>query len=107
MKDNGEKKETGFGVAFTTERVTTPSEVLSELLGTARQIEQVGVAARRFSDRDLVELLKGPFCVGVARRTILDQLGSRYERAFADQWEFVEYVIHNKSPLDLVTSPLR
>jgi hypothetical protein len=53
----------------------------------------------------LVDLLKHPFCVGAARRSVLDQLSRHYGRPFADQWEFVEYVTEKKLDLDL-TSPL-
>jgi hypothetical protein len=32
-----------------------------------------------------------PTCVGEARRIVLDQLGNRYHRHFADAWEFVRF----------------
>ena len=40
----------------------------------------------------LVDLLKHPLCVGETRRLVLEQLGRRYHRPFADPWEFVDYV---------------
>jgi hypothetical protein len=55
----------------------------------------------------LVDLLKHPFCVGQARRIVLDALQFTYNRPFADQWEFVKYVQDNKLPLDLLTPPKR
>ena len=62
-------------------------------------------------DRDgvgpLVDLLKNPCCVGEARRLVLDQLSRHYQRPFADQWEFVDYVHQRKLELDLTTPPKR
>jgi hypothetical protein len=55
----------------------------------------------------LVDLLKQPLCVGEARRVVLEQLGRHYNRPFADQWEFVDYVRNNKLPLNLTTPPQR
>ena len=55
----------------------------------------------------LVDLLKHPLCVGEARRLVLEQLGRRYNRPFADPWEFVDYVHQNKLDLDLTTPPER
>jgi tRNA A-37 threonylcarbamoyl transferase component Bud32 len=55
----------------------------------------------------LVDLLKHPFCVGEARRLVLQQLARHYNRPFVDQWEFVEYVHQQKLPLDLITPPQR
>ncbi len=54
----------------------------------------------------LVDLLKHPFCVGAACRTVLDQLSRHYNRPFADQWDFVDYAQREKLDLDF-TSPLR
>jgi hypothetical protein len=55
----------------------------------------------------LVELLKHPFCVGEPRRAVLDALEFTYNRRFADQWGFVQFVRDNKLPLDLLTPPKR
>jgi hypothetical protein len=52
-----------------------------------------------------VELLKQPLCVGSARRVVLDQLGNRYHRHFADQWEFVRYAQEHDLRLDLTLPP--
>jgi hypothetical protein len=55
----------------------------------------------------LVEVLKHPLCVGEARRAVLDVLGARYERRFADQWEFVRFAEGQKLGLDFTTPPKR
>jgi hypothetical protein len=52
----------------------------------------------------LVELLKHPLCVGEARRAVLDALGTRYHRTFADQWDFIHFASEQYLDLDL-TSP--
>jgi hypothetical protein len=51
----------------------------------------------------LVDLLKQPFCVGEARRLVLQQLSRHYHRPFADQWEFVDHVRQLNLNLDLTT----
>ena len=55
----------------------------------------------------LVDLLKQPFCVGEARRLVLDQLSRHYNRPFADQWDFVDHVHQQQLGLDLTTPPER
>jgi hypothetical protein len=55
----------------------------------------------------LVELLKHPLCVGEARHAVLDVLGTRYGRTFADVWEFVRYAEEQKLGLDFTTPPRR
>jgi hypothetical protein len=55
----------------------------------------------------LVDLLKQPFCVGEARRLVLDQLQRHYQRPFADQWDFVRFVQQENLDLDLKTPPRR
>ncbi len=61
----------------------------------------------RLSTNDLVEFLKNPLCVGQARRVILDQLANRYQRKFADQWDFVRYATQENLGLDFTTPPVR
>ena len=61
----------------------------------------------RLSDQQLVELLKQPLFVGEARRVILDLLGDRHGRRFADQWEFVEFAQEHRLGLDFTTPPTR
>jgi hypothetical protein len=55
----------------------------------------------------LVDLLKYPFCVGEARRLVLNQLARHYQRPFADQWDFVRFAQEQKLGLDLLTPPQR
>jgi hypothetical protein len=55
----------------------------------------------------LVDLLKHPFCVGEARRLVLEQLARHYERPFADQWDFVRFAQEQELDLDLLTPPQR
>jgi hypothetical protein len=55
----------------------------------------------------LVDLLKQPLCVGQARRIILDLLEKRYQRSFADQWEFVRFAGERKLGLDFTSPPKR
>ena len=62
---------------------------------------------RRLSDQELVDLLKLPFFVGDARRAVLDHLGCRYGRAFADQWDFVRFAEERKLGLDFNRPPSR
>jgi hypothetical protein len=61
----------------------------------------------RLSDKQLVELLKLPICIPEARRIILDHLGHRYRRPFADQWDFVRFAQEHQLGLDLTTPPKR
>ncbi len=62
---------------------------------------------RPLPPQTLVELLKHPFCVGEARRAVLDALEFTYKRPFKDQWEFVEYAQKHQPQLDLLTPPKR
>lgn len=62
---------------------------------------------RPLPPQTLVELLKHPFCVGGARRAVLDALELTYKRSFRDQWEFVEYAQKHQPQLDLLTPPKR
>jgi hypothetical protein len=61
----------------------------------------------RLTTPELVELLKGPLCVDEARRIVLDALGARYQRHFADQWEFVHFAEQQNLGLDFSTPPQR
>jgi hypothetical protein len=62
---------------------------------------------RRLSDQELVELLKQPLCVGPARRAVLDHLEYRFQRPFADQWDFVRFAEEQKLGLDFTRLPRR
>jgi hypothetical protein len=57
--------------------------------------------------QDPVELLKRPKCLCPARRLILDQLGNRCRRPFADVWQFVRSAEEQKPGLDFTTPPKR
>jgi tRNA A-37 threonylcarbamoyl transferase component Bud32 len=59
------------------------------------------------SSQQLVELLKMPPFVGFARRAVLDLLGNRYHRTFANQWEFVRYSEEQHLDLDFTSPPQR
>jgi tRNA A-37 threonylcarbamoyl transferase component Bud32 len=61
----------------------------------------------RFSSQQLVELLKMPICVGEARRVVLDHLGNRYHRRFADVWEFVRFAQEQRLDLEFTNPPQR
>jgi hypothetical protein len=61
----------------------------------------------RLSTQELVDLLKMPTCVGPARNVILQQLGQRYNRSFADLWEFVDYAHDHLPDIDLTSPPKR
>jgi tRNA A-37 threonylcarbamoyl transferase component Bud32 len=61
----------------------------------------------RLSTQELVDLLKMPTCVGFARKPFLQLLGQRYNRNFADQWEFVEYAEKHLPDVDLTSPPKR
>jgi hypothetical protein len=61
----------------------------------------------RLTTPQLVELLKMPTCTRQVRRVILDQLGNRYRRRFADVWEFVAFAHAQGLGLDFTTPPQR
>jgi hypothetical protein len=65
------------------------------------------VLARELPPQMLVDLLKQPFCVGESRRLVLEALGRHYQRSFADQWDFVDFVHQQKLDLDLTTPPAK
>jgi len=61
----------------------------------------------RLATQELVELLKMPTCFGDARRVVLDHLGKRYGRRFANHWAFVRYAQEQGLKLDLTSPPRR
>jgi hypothetical protein len=61
----------------------------------------------RRSTQQLVEVLKLPACVDEKRRLVLDRLGHRYQRRFANLWECVAWGKEHKPELDLTTPPQR
>jgi hypothetical protein len=61
----------------------------------------------RLSTQQLTDLLKQPFCVGEARRVVLEQLERRFRRTFVDHWEFVRFAQQQNLGLDFTTPPRR
>jgi hypothetical protein len=61
----------------------------------------------QFSTQQLVDLLKMPTCIGPVREIVLEQLGQRYKRTFADHWEFVNYAEKHLPGIDLKSPPHR
>jgi len=61
----------------------------------------------RLSTQQLVDLLKQPTCVGLARRVVLDQLENRYRQDFADHWAFVRFAQEQNLGLDFTSPPKR
>ena len=61
----------------------------------------------RLSTQLLIDLLKHPGAVGDGRRVVLDHLGNRYHRPFADVWEFVRFAREQKLDVDLTSPPRR
>jgi hypothetical protein len=61
----------------------------------------------RLTTQDLVDLLKMPTCIGAARRVVLNHLGNRYGRRFANHWAFVRFAREQNLGLDFATPPRR
>jgi hypothetical protein len=61
----------------------------------------------RLSTQDLVELLKMPTCFSRTRKVVLNHLGNRYGRPFANHWEFVRFAQEQGLDLDFTTPPKR
>jgi hypothetical protein len=87
--------------------VAFPAGTGQPLTALALLIPAVEPPPHRLSTQQLVELLKMPPFVGEARRVVLDQLGNRYHRTFADVWEFVRFAEEQKLGLDLTSPPKR
>ena len=60
----------------------------------------------RLTAQKLVDV-KMPTCFGPARRVVLDHLGNRYGRRFANHWAFVRYAQEQGLKLDLTSPPRR
>jgi hypothetical protein len=96
----------GGGGTFGVNDRTPLLQGLATLLGAGQRRAPEGpLAMVRLSDQDLVDLLKGPLCVGRARRAILDQLQTRHQRTFADQWDFVRFAEDHQLGLDFTRAP--
>ncbi len=63
--------------------------------------------ASNASTQELVDVLKLPGCIGVARRTVLNLLEQRYQRKFSNHWEFVRFTREQKLDCDLESPPRR
>jgi hypothetical protein len=48
-----------------------------------------------------------PTCFGKARKIVLELLGNRYGRTFANHWEFVRFAEEQHLDLDFTTPPKR
>lgn len=57
----------------------------------------------RLSTQDLVELLKMPTVFGEAQVVVLNHLGNRYGRTFADHWRFVRHAREHDLGRDFTT----
>jgi serine/threonine protein kinase len=79
----------------------------TRLSGLATLTQAAQPLPSRLSTQQLVDLLKMPTCVGPGRGVILEMLGQRYQRRFADQWEFVEYTEKQLPDIDLKSPPKR
>ena len=66
-----------------------------------------GAGRCRLETQGLVDLLKMPTLYGRARRVVLDHLGHRYGRRFANHWEFVLFARERDPGLDFTTPPRR
>src|SRR4051794_5449171 len=95
-----QQRTLGAGSAIST-RMANPVARLASLPASVEALPC------RFSTQQLVELLKMPACIGEGRRVILDQLGNRYGRRFADQWAFVRFATDEKLGLDFTSPPQR
>ena len=87
--------------------VALPAGTSPPLMALGPLVATVELSPRRFSTQQLVELLKMPTCIGEARRLVLDELGNRHRRRFADAWEFVRFARERHLDLDFTTPPQR
>lgn len=61
----------------------------------------------RLTTQELVELLKMPTCFGGVRRVVLEHLGNRYGRKFANHGKFVRFAESRRLGLDFKAPPRR
>ena len=61
----------------------------------------------RLPTQALVDLLKMPTCFGMLRQVVLEDLGNRYGRTFANHGEFIRYAQEHGLDLDFTTPPKR
>jgi hypothetical protein len=63
------------------------------------------VVAGRLTRQELVDLLKRPASVGVARETVLHQLGQPLNRKFATLWDLLDWLEANDPGIDVLSPP--
>jgi hypothetical protein len=102
--DPSRLKHGGLGVAGAFGRLSSPESVLAAAALLQPALEPLPPP---LPAQTLVDLLKHPFCVGEARRLVLEQLARHSQRPFADQWDFVRFAQQEKPNLDLTTPPAR
>jgi hypothetical protein len=90
-----------------TRRSTAVAPACAGPLLTSLPLLAAAAEPNPLSVRQLVELLKTPGCVGPGRRVVLDQLGIRHRRGFADLWDFVRFAQAERPDLDLAGPPQR
>ena len=59
----------------------------------------------RFSEQQLVDLLKLPTCQRAGRRVLVEQLGRQCGRRFTDVWDFVAWARMHRPDLNLTSPP--
>jgi hypothetical protein len=79
----------------------SPAAGLSTLAEPARPLPG------RFTEQQLVDLLKMPTCRSEARELIVRELGHQCGRPFANMWDFVDWAQKNRPDLDLTWPPVR
>jgi serine/threonine-protein kinase len=84
---------------------TTPAP--PSLGGLAVAMEPSWPLSGRFTEQQLVDLLKMPTCQRSVREVIIRQLGWQCDRPFANMWEFVAWAREHRPDLDLTSPPVR
>jgi tRNA A-37 threonylcarbamoyl transferase component Bud32 len=101
------RAETPTRAARAASAMSIPAGSSYPLASFALLIPAIEPPPGRLPSQQVVDLLKMPPFVGEARRVLLNQLGNRYRRTFADVWEFVRFAEEQKLGLDLHTPPQR
>ncbi len=79
----------------------------TRLAGLALLTEASRPLPGRFTEQQLVDLLKTPTFRREARQVIVRQLGWQCGQTFANQWEFVDWAREHRPDLDLTSPPVR
>ncbi len=61
----------------------------------------------RFTEQQLVDLLKMPTCGRQTRQVIVRQLGWQCGQTFGNEWDFVECARQQRPDIDLISPPVR